>query len=869
MTLIFLWNWACRRHSWDDLTPLGQGRPGEPINARQVNFGVFNGGGQQDNERTRAAERLDFTGFALELRVIALELNRDDPALAVDWLFQHGQNYEANMEQDRAQAKASVDGLAAEMALLGFDVDECKKALQHHNNNMESAVNWLIESAGNLEIAGSGPRLRRNSDAVLLEQVRAPRVSADTIASNSRADALALELSRQELVEDPSLLRDGDGMQCFRCGGTGVRQGLLHPRVSSTEIDIGEAVAGKVVVPQVPYCMPPAAPSASTSESKLDSNLDQIPVAVVLRVGSDSSDGGALRRAASLERYLSGSTEEEDDESAGGEGKSAVNASVIACEKDDKDRHHASPSDSISLKSFSAEELGLLGGSESKAQESAPQDGPAIRGHIRRTRSRRKIKKVSRTQAHHLDLAKDACWVCDGTGTLSKYFRSLDVAECTDKGEEPPECGICWCDPAEYGLSTTCAHVYCRRCLKGHLESAMSQGKFPAYCPACAAAVDDGSEPPCGKIDGATLSFLAQRGVITHEFQFRFMRQQKEIERQFFGCPANCGRILLEPVELKWLGDRNAPYMAPGECVCGAMCCVVCHQRLLAENVRTHDCPASKLGADMTDNELLLLHNRGVRKCPRCSTFIQKNEGCHIMMCGNNAHGSIEEARSRGGCGYEGHWKTYLPLVERKVLNVEEKMRTYSSAEGGHNKSRLDASPGWRAAKDKSGEWMMMDLGAQHVIAGVQLQGRDCSTPNKGDWWRFKEFSVSVSLDGKSFDLVKGSKTTFFKGPPDSWTKTDRLFPVGPVAARFVKLTVHSWHHHIAGRAAVILADDRVQEVASELEGEAKSADGETKEGGDAVRGRRRRVPPARGAIEYALRRREAMQNARKNRTRK
>ena len=196
-------------------------------------------------------------------------------------------------------------------------------------------------------------------------------------------------------------------------------------------------------------------------------------------------------------------------------------------------------------------------------------------------------------------------------------------------------------------------------------------------------------------------------------------------------------------------------------------------------------------------------------------------------------------------------------------------MRTYSSAEGGHNKSKLDASPGWRAAKDKSGEWMMMDLGTQHVVAGVQLQGRDCSTPNKGDWWRFKEFSVSISLDGKSFRFVKGSKNTFFKGPPDSWTKTDRLFPDGSVVARFVKLTVHSWHHHIAGRAAVILADDRVEGVAPELEGEAKIANGKRKEGGDVVRGRRRRVPPARGAIEYALRRREAIQNARKNRMRK
>ena len=235
-------------------------------------------------------------------------------------------------------------------------------------------------------------------------------------------------------------------------------------------------------------------------------------------------------------------------------------------------------------------------------------------------------------------------------------------------------------------------------------------------------------------------------------------------------------------------------------------------------------------------------------------------------MCGNNAHGNIEEARKRGGCGYEGHWKTYLPLVQRKIKNVEEKNRSYSSKSGGHDKSKLDASPGWRAGKDKPGEWMMMDLGTEQIIAGVQLQGRDCNTPNKGDWWRFKEFSVSVSLNGTSFSRVEGSGGgKFFAGPPDSWTKTDRMFPGGPVAARFVKLTVHSWHHHIAGRAAIILAEKGVAVGAGVSKG------GESKNGGglrrrERTRRQERLSAPARGAMEYALKRREVMRKARARR---
>ena len=221
-------------------------------------------------------------------------------------------------------------------------------------------------------------------------------------------------------------------------------------------------------------------------------------------------------------------------------------------------------------------------------------------------------------------------------------------------------------------------------------------------------------------------------------------------------------------------------------------------------------------------------------------------------MCGNNAHGNIEEARKRGGCGYEGHWKTYLPLVQRNIQNVDEKNRTYSSKSSGHDKSKLDASPGWRADKDKPGEWMMMDLGAEQAVAGVQLQGRDCNTPNKRDWWRFKMFGVAVSLDGKVFRQVgdgEGRGAKIFKGPDDSWTKTDRMFPSGAVAARFVKLTVQSWHHHIAGRAAVILAEEGAAVGTGVSTGcESKEGRGGGGGGGGGQGG---------GATEYVLKRRE------------
>lgn len=867
------------------LALLGQGSPGHPANERQVNF--ITQGHELHEARRKLADELEFTGFSMEQRLRALERNNNNKEEAANYLLinnggEEDYNFlddnnnnggaERKQQEDQEQAQRLV--LANEMVLMGFEINACLAALSQHNNNQESALNWLCENVPSQQ----NPQRTHNPDSVPLAIVRAPSVSMDVITHNTNPEHVAREMQRQQFYDNPN--NKTSDITCFRCNGTGVRQTVVAPttegKITEDNAPTMDQLDTNLVVPQIPY----VAHEVANAPVATLLDLDKLPVAVVFRVASGDADGGEMKRATSLERYQSeeygndsdaDSDGNEDDDEEQGESKSGGHTA----------------SNSITLQTFSEEELGLLrnstGASTLKVDEGKTNGNETTERTLQRSQSRRKIKQVGKNINQHIMLPPEACWLCDGSGHLSKYFGQLDVAAVVDEGEEAPTCGICWSDPSEFGLSSSCHHVYCCDCLQQCLHTAMDEGNFPAYCPMCTASVTGDKQPPCGKIDGAALSFLSQRDIITPDFQFRFMRQQKEIERLFFRCPTKCGRILLEPKEIVWKGDKNNPYTSPGECECGALVCVTCHQLLQPNQIRNHSCPANRVGKDMTSEELIQLHNRQIRKCPKCSAFIQKNEGCHIMMCGTNAHGNVEEARKRGGCGYEGHWNTYKSLIERNVVNVAENCRKYSSTKKGHGMSMLNSKPGWCALHDKAGEWMELDLKTSMVVTGLQLQGRDCNTPNKKDWWRFKEYNVECSQDRTRWKKVDGGRA--FKGGPDSWTITDRMF-THPVRARYIRIVIHSWHEHIAGRVGVVVGEEKdIKEAVQEGKrdggggGEEKSVEpavveGKKKERKAKVSQRKdpRHVRPihtskAHGrAREWALKRRAELQKGRKDR---
>ena len=120
------------------------------------------------------------------------------------------------------------------------------------------------------------------------------------------------------------------------------------------------------------------------------------------------------------------------------------------------------------------------------------------------------------------------------------------VVEEDNADDNDDVCLICWCDPPRFGISTTCTHVFCEECIKGHLKQIQSSGEFPGYCPVCQAAAPDGELPRYGRISGPAMTFLQRKGLFDKEFQYRFMRQQNGDETLFFACPNKCGNFLVD-----------------------------------------------------------------------------------------------------------------------------------------------------------------------------------------------------------------------------------------------------------------------------------------------------------------------------------
>jgi len=233
-------------------------------------------------------------------------------------------------------------------------------------------------------------------------------------------------------------------------------------------------------------------------------------------------------------------------------------------------------------------------------------------------------------------------------------------------GEGRAECMICFGE-AECRLSTSCSHYFCETCIKMALEAILEQGQFPAICPACRA--EGGAKTrhyPKGLIEDQVLTFLQNKGVISKEFQFRFMKQQNKDKKEgrFFACPAKCGHYLIhqDPLtESKIVEGSSGPRLIerskPGMCPCGAIVCLRCHERLDPEIAEFHACGRYHKNARVDEATLRELERSG-KKCPNCQKFIQKTGGCSMMMCGTHAHGNLEDAMRNGGCGLQFNWET-------------------------------------------------------------------------------------------------------------------------------------------------------------------------------------------------------------------
>jgi hypothetical protein len=77
---------------------------------------------------------------------------------------------------------------------------------------------------------------------------------------------------------------------------------------------------------------------------------------------------------------------------------------------------------------------------------------------------------------------------------------------------------------------------------------------------------------------------------------------------------------------MEWIGSRSNPYVKPGQCQCGQLMCVACHDPLTSTEASSkHHCNAVTLskGYGIMDEEMLImLHDAGIRKVSFFTIFI-------------------------------------------------------------------------------------------------------------------------------------------------------------------------------------------------------------------------------------------------------
>ncbi len=283
-------------------------------------------------------------------------------------------------------------------------------------------------------------------------------------------------------------------------------------------------------------------------------------------------------------------------------------------------------------------------------------------------------------------LASSECWLCRGTGYTSKWMENeidylmkryadkeelalANVSEVKDSDETKVLCALCLTERAKYGMSLECEHLYCDDCISRSLESMLYVGQFPPYCVQCRAesAVQDPQAklPSIGEITRPALTFLRERSVITKEFQYRFLagmkrKEGKEEEFKVFPCPTNCGSFIFKGEQIYEL-KKSKLYARLGLCACGTPVCQECEEAFPCELL--HACKSAPSNLDTIskskqtfDENAALVANIG-KKCPVCGLFIQKDEGCDYMMCGDKSHGCLADALRNGGCGISFKWE--------------------------------------------------------------------------------------------------------------------------------------------------------------------------------------------------------------------
>jgi hypothetical protein len=215
-------------------------------------------------------------------------------------------------------------------------------------------------------------------------------------------------------------------------------------------------------------------------------------------------------------------------------------------------------------------------------------------------------------------------------GTRQQYAAALamvkreddSVVYATPDASSEKDCPICFC-PAEDPVLTSCKHTYCLECLSNYCNSAASTstGNFQITC--------QGNEGKCPttftlcELDGHLSSPIFEH-ILASSFKEYIARHPATFQY----CPTpDCGFIYRSSASATTPSTFSCPH-------CFESVCTACHER--------HGALTCAEYTDISTNHEALAQLKrqlNIKDCPKCTTPMEKTEGCNHMTClGCKAH---------------------------------------------------------------------------------------------------------------------------------------------------------------------------------------------------------------------------------------
>jgi hypothetical protein len=238
------------------------------------------------------------------------------------------------------------------------------------------------------------------------------------------------------------------------------------------------------------------------------------------------------------------------------------------------------------------------------------------------------LKEVLGEENVSLDLASTPCRLTIKGGDEARHHlsRLLDESltnfslDQNHSADGDDICPICY-DTVSHPESLGCGHTYCTACLRHYLTSAPDTKKFPLVCIGNEATCDIPISIPMIK------KFLTEQRF-NHLIEVAFLSYLDKHPQELKYCTTpDCSQIYQS-------NSTKAVLQCPS---CFSTICPSCHEEahegMTCNERKLHSNPAEQ---ERLTNEWAALN--GVKKCPTCSVWLEKTEGCNHMSCKCGAH---------------------------------------------------------------------------------------------------------------------------------------------------------------------------------------------------------------------------------------